>query len=112
MRENHVDLGGTTPPDEDCAQVGSRQYDYLDRARREARAYIALLRRTFGDEPDGARLGIKSHPHDFGAYLTVVCYFDSDHPAAADYAFRCEGRGPEEWDEQARRELHLNTERR
>jgi hypothetical protein len=108
----HVDLGGTTPPEESCAQVGSRQYDYHDRARREARAYIGLLRRMFGDEPDGVRLGIKSHPHDFGTYLTVVCFFDPDNAAAADYASRCEADGPREWDEQARRELNLDTERR
>lgn len=30
-----VDLGGTTPPDESCAQVGSREYDCHDRARKE-----------------------------------------------------------------------------
>ena len=110
--QEHVDLGGTTPPEESCAQVGSREYDYYDRARREARAYIGLLRRRFGDEPDGARLGVKSHPHDFGTYLTVVCYFDADSAAAADYASRCEAEGPQEWDEQARRELGLDTERR
>jgi len=110
--QEHVDLGGTTPPEESCAQVGSRDYDYLDRARREARAYIGLLRRIFGDEPDGARLGIKSHPHDFGTYLTVVCFFHPDTEAAANYASRCEAEGPQEWDEQARQELNLNPERR
>jgi hypothetical protein len=111
MRE-HVDLGGTTPPEESCAQVGSRDYDYFDRARNEARAYIGLLRRMFGDEPDGARLGVKSHPHDFGTYLTVVCYFDPENQPAADYAARCEAEGPKEWDEDARRELNLNPERK
>ena len=110
--QEYVDLGGTTPPEESCAQVGSRAYDYYDRARKEARAYIGLLRRMFGDEPDGARLGIKSHPHDFGTYLTVVCFFHPDNATAADYASRCEAEGPQEWDEQARRELNLNPERR
>ena len=107
-----VDLGGTTPSGESCAQVGSREYDYLDRARREARAYIGLLRRSFGNEPDGARLSVKSHPHDFGTYLTVVCFFDPAQAAAADYASRCEADGPLEWDEIARQELNLDTERR
>ena len=110
--QEHVDLGGTTPPEESCAQVGSREYDYYDRARREARAYIGLLRRTFGEEPDGARLSVKSHPHDFGTYLTVVCFFDPDNPTAADYASRCEADILREWDEEARRELGLNHERR
>jgi hypothetical protein len=107
-----IDLGSTTPPEESCAQVGSREYDYHERARREARAYIALLRRLLGEEPDGARLSVKSHPHDFGTYLTVVCFFDPSIPAAADYASRCEAEGPREWDEVARRELNLNIERR
>src|SRR5581483_6335620 len=94
-----VDLGGTTPPMEACAQVGSREYDYSDRARKEARAYINQLRRMFGAEPDGVRLSIKSHPHDFGTYLTVVCYFDSNDKTGSHYAARCES-GPDEWDEE------------
>jgi hypothetical protein len=100
-----VDLGSTTPPMESCAQVGSREYDYYDRARKEARAYIGQLRRMFGSEPDGARLSVKSHPHDFGSYLTVVCYFDPKDKAAADYAEKCDSDGPSEWDEEARTEL-------
>lgn len=99
---------GSAPPLENCAQVGTD--DYYDRARRECRAYIALLRRVLGDEPEGTRLSVKSNEHDFGTYLSVVCYFDSDQPAAADYALKCEGDGPEEWDELARQELNLNPE--
>ena len=110
--QEYVDLGATTPPEESCAQIGSREYDYLDRARREARAYIGQLRRMFGEEPDGARLSIKSHLHDFGNYLTVVCFFNSDNPAAVDYAFRCEAEGPQEWDEPAKHELNSTNERR
>ena len=108
-----IDFGGTTPPDEDCAQVGSREYDYANRAKREARAYIRLLRRTLGDEPDGASLSVKSHPHDFGTYFTVVCYFEPDDADAADYAARCESKGPSTWDVQAFIELspESNTER-
>lgn len=109
---DYVDLGGTTPPDESCAQVGSREYDYYDRARREARAYIGLLRRTIGDEPDGARLTIKSHPHDFGTYLTLGIAVDPDNRIACEYASRCECEGPRQWDDQARQELNLNIERR
>ena len=112
--QEHVDLGGTTPPEESCAQVGSREYDYYDRARREARAYIGLLRRLLGDEPDGARLGTKSHPHDFGTYLTVVCYFNPDVREAVDYAYRCDSDLPDEWDDIARDALsraHTRKER-
>lgn len=100
-----MDLGGTTPPEEDCAQVGSRDYDYPARARSEAAAHIAQLRRVFGPEPDGAALGVKSHPHDFGHYLTVVCYYDPEIAVAANYARRCEADGPHEWDPVAREQL-------
>ena len=94
---------GCAPTHENCAQVGSD--DYYERARRECRVYIGQLRRLFGDEPDGAHLSIKSNPHDFGTYLSVVCYYDDCHPASADYAFRCESESPQHWDNQARQEL-------
>jgi hypothetical protein len=100
--KDFIDVG-SSPHGEDCAQVGSD--DYHDRARRECRAYIAQLRRVFGDEPEGARLSVKSNPHDFGTYLSVICYYDDQIPAAADYAFRCESESPEHWDTQARQEL-------
>jgi hypothetical protein len=83
---------GSTPPGEECAQVG--RDDYWQRARPECLAYIKLLRRTFGPEPDAARLAVKSNEHDFGTYLSVVCYFDPNNEAAAEYAYRCESDGP------------------
>jgi hypothetical protein len=101
-----IDLG-PSPTEEECAQVG--QDDYRDRARRECRAYLHQLRRLFGDEPEGAQLSVKSNPHDFGSYLSVVCYYDPARPASLDYAFRCEGQSPREWDEQARQELAAVT---
>jgi hypothetical protein len=103
---------GATPPSEDCAQVGSD--GYMERARHECRAYIDLLRRSLGEEPDGAVLRIRSDQHDFGTYLTVVCYFEDGNEAAIDYALRCESKGPEEWDDAARKELGIseNAERK
>jgi hypothetical protein len=106
--QDHLDLG-STPAREACAQLGSDKYQ--SRARRECRAFINLLRRAMGDEPAGARLAVKSNPHDFGSYLSVVCYFNDSDPVAIDYAYRCESDGPQFWDEQARTDLHL-TERR
>ena len=104
MRDR-MDLG-SAPSTEDCAQVGTE--DYYPRARKECRAYIAQLRRMFGDEPAGARLTVTSNPHDFGTYLSVAVEFDPAVEAAADYAFRCESAGPQEWDEIARTELFPN----
>ena len=100
-----LDLG-SSPSHEDCAQVG--RDDYYELARRECRAYIGQLRRLLGDEPEGARLSVKSNPHDFGTYLSVVVFFDGDNPAALDYAYRCE-TGAESWDEQARLELNATV---
>ena len=98
---------GSSPPLESCAQVG--RPGYWEQATKECRAYIALLRRTMGTEPTGARLAIKSREHDFGTYLSVCCFFDSNVQEAIDYAYRCEASGPQEWDQQARQELNLNA---
>lgn len=100
-----IDLGVTTPTDEDCAQVGSRDYDYHARARIEARALIDQLRRALGPEPAGARFAIRSHEHDFGTYLTVVCRYDPSELASRDYAFGAEAALPETWDASARQFL-------
>lgn len=94
---------GAAPTMEACAQVGSD--DYWERARNECRAYIGLIRRKLGDEPKGAHLAVKSNPHDFGSYLSVVCYFDDRFRDSVDYAFRCESQSPEEWYDVACQEL-------
>ena len=100
--QDHIDVG-SSPSGESCAHVGTE--DYYPLARRECRAYIHQLRRMLGPEPDGAGLDIRSNPHDFGTYLSVVCYFDPENQAAVKYALRCESEGPDEWDDEARREL-------
>jgi len=85
------------PVEEDCAQVGTDEYP--TRARAECRRFIALLRKKFGPEPEGARLAVKSFPHDFGDYLEVICYFDDTLPASVAYAYRCEEHLPATWDD-------------
>lgn len=92
---------GSTPCDESCAQVGSDGYH--ERARLECKVFVDLIRRTLGTEPSGARLSVRSFPHDFGSYLEVICSYDE---SAADYAFRCESDAPSEWDDTAREQLH------
>jgi len=94
--QNYLSLA-PTPIEEDCAQVGTA--DYTTRARAECRRFITLLRRKFGSEPEGARLTIKSFPHDFGDYLEVVCYFDETLPASVEYAYHCEDNLPATWDD-------------
>jgi hypothetical protein len=104
MSRDYITIG-STPPNEDCAQVGAP--DYHERMRKETRAYIAQLRRELGEEPPGAHLCVKGFPHDFETYHEVCCSYDTEDEEAADYAFRCESDGPAEWDRIARQELGL-----
>lgn len=94
---------GSGPCDSPVAQVGSSTYS--TRAYAECRLWIDQLRRTFGPEPLGAHLSVKSFPHDFGRYYEVVCYYDPDSPEERTYAMRCEGEAPERWDNDAIRQL-------
>lgn len=94
---------GSSPPEEECAQVGSP--GYAERTRVECIAYRDQLRRTLGPEPDGAEFRIKSFPHDFGSYLEVVCWFDDSLPDSLEYALECESQGPLQWDDAAKRQL-------
>ena len=64
---------GEVPWNESCAQVGTDMY--LVNARKECQRFVDQIRRHYGDEPVGARLYIKSNPHDFGSYLSVECEF-------------------------------------
>ena len=92
---NFVTLG-TTPCDEPCACVD--EPDYHVTALSECLRFILLLRETFGVEPEGAWLSVKSFPHDFGTYHDVVCYFNTDISESMDYALRCEDEAPATWE--------------
>jgi hypothetical protein len=91
-----------SPVEESCASVGDS--DYEQRSRRECFAFKRQLERMF-PPPEGARLCVKSFPHDFGSYREVCVKYDEDDPAAFDYAFRLESGMPSHWDEIARNEL-------
>ena len=88
---------GPSPCEEDCAQVGDPDYD--ERSRQECHRYIARIRQVLGNEPDGARLTIKSFPHDFGSYREVVCVYDDADEEASTYAYRCEAEAPARWED-------------
>ncbi len=91
---------GSTPPEEDCAQVGAP--DYTERVTEEANRYIELIRQKFGKEPDGAKLAVQPNCHDFGTYHQVVCYFELDNLDAERYALACEWYGPTDWNDDER----------
>lgn len=99
---------GEAPWDESCAQVGTDMYPV--NARKECQRFIDQIRRHYGPEPEGARLYIKSNPHDFGSYLSVECTFTwdpsldeepEDGTPSQQYAFAIEGdwlRCLQNWD--------------
>jgi len=88
---------GSSPAEEDCAQVGDDDYD--QKSREECQRFIELIRKKFGDEPKGARLSIKSFLHDYGSYREVVCYYDDEFPKSVDYAFNVENNAPATWED-------------
>lgn len=95
----------STPVGEKCEQLGPN-YDPA-KARKECEVFREQLRREFGKEPEGAKLRVKSFAHEFGNYMEVVCYFDEHNEDAVNYAFKLEGETPENWDEEAKKELGL-----
>jgi hypothetical protein len=92
----YIELG-QAPAEEECAQVGEPNYSV--NARRECRSYIQAIRNYLGIEPDGAALAIKSFGHEFGQYMEVIVKYDPENEAAAEYAFKCEGKAPATWAE-------------
>ena len=96
---DEMSMGTTAPWNEECVQVG--EDGYLERAREEAQRFIELIRQKLGPEPPGARLRVKSCPHDFGTYLDVVVGYATEDEEAAEYAYLCESEGPRTWDDSA-----------
>ncbi len=97
---------GATPAEESCEQVGTPNYN-PEKASKECRVFANQLKRQFGEPPYGARIGIKSNPHDAGNYLEVVVYYNDNIEEAIDYAFKIEAESPANWDEEAKKELGL-----
>lgn len=104
MRET-IELG-STPCDEECAQVGSE--GYYERAKHECIVYRSMLYRWLKesyDEEEMPTLKIKSSSHDYGCYLEVCVSFDDTNETQTEIAYLLEGNGPTKWDEIAKQEL-------
>ena len=102
MRDRY-ELGTTVPHEEHCSQVGAPNFSIT--SRMEARALISQLLRIHGPEPQGAVLKIISCPHDFGTYYDVAVEYDDASEEAEAYMLKIDGGVPDNWDEQARKEL-------
>jgi hypothetical protein len=79
---------GSTPNEEECAQVGSA--DYYERAIKECLAYRKQITKHY-PEPENGYLKVKGFPHDFGTYYEVVAYYDPEDTQASRWAFDIEG---------------------
>lgn len=87
---------GSSPAEEDCAQVGSP--DYHNKAMAELKRYRDLIRAHCGKEPPGTKLVIKWFPHDFGTYGELVCEYQEGDEVGLSYALHVESNGPCRWD--------------
>lgn len=91
---------GSTPFGEDCAQVGSDNYQQQSSV--ELSIYRKQLIRMFPDSEH--LLFVKSFPHDFGPYKELCIRYSNDREA--EIAFNIEGNLPEYWDDEAKLSLH------
>lgn len=103
---DYVELCRTTPCDENCAQVGSK--DYLKRAKTEAKAYVNQLKRMLGPNPPGSFFQFVKCPHEFGTYLDLRFYFDDEDQLQVKYLMGVMS-GFNKWDKEARKELEENA---
>lgn len=95
MRD-YIDLG-PVPHDETPMQIGSKEYS-SSKALKECQRYVELLKKKFGEPPDGAGFKIECNDHDFGVYYSVVCYFDDKKQESIEYAFKCDNEAPSNWE--------------
>lgn len=78
---------GSTPHEEDCAQVGAP--DYAQKARAECTRFRDQILRHY-PEPDHGYLAVKGFSHDFGTYYEVIARFDDNDEDAVRWAFAIE----------------------
>lgn len=98
---------GSTPYDEDCAQVGSETY--YEMMKKETAAYIHQLYRIYNKRYPAAEQAIiiyrKSFPHDFGSYHEVCAVYNENNRTSCEQAAWLETHSPGNWDEEAIKEL-------
>jgi len=92
---------GESPYEEQCAQVGSP--DYQARARLELKHFKRMME-TLHPVPEDVKgwYKVKANPHDFGTYYSLAAVFDYDYEESEEWAAQAENKVPEYWDEEAR----------
>ena len=100
---------GPTPSDENCAQVGSPNYNDLNMI--EVAVFKNQCKRQFPNIPNGAYYIRTRNEHEFGTYHELGIKFEEDNEfeedggEASNYAYNVENNVPEHWDEIAKSEL-------
>ena len=108
MNIEYIEIG-STPYEEDCAQVGS--YNYRELAKKEMDVFIDQLNRSFPEaEEKGIRFKVKWFSHEFGSYGEVCMYWDMDDPIADEYVYVIDKSIPSNWDEEALKELEKQND--
>ena len=82
----------TSPTNENGVQIGD-----LSAMRAEAKRMIALLEQKFPNVP--GEFSIKREEHDFGSYLQIRYYFDSDDEDGWPSANLIENNWPTTWED-------------
>lgn len=103
--KSYIELG-STPSQENCAQVGNN--DYANLAQKEMNAYINQLNRLFPAIKKSKTLSfsIKWYEHDFGRYGEVVInYIEGSNEE--DSVYDVDRAIPSHWDDEAKKELGL-----
>ncbi|MCZ8517558.1 hypothetical protein O9H85_35525 [Paenibacillus filicis] len=75
----------------------------------EAFVLINQIRRTVGNEPEGAFLSCKSFLYEFLPCVEAVCYYDPNNKDASEYAYLVGKNIPLFWDKRAKEELDMLT---
>jgi len=92
---------GSSPTEEDCAQVGSA--DFSELSRLECQLYKEALQLAY-PPPTGAYFAIKSFPHDYGTCQEVCAVYSEDSEEAVTWAFMAEDGLPT-WSDDAKNRL-------
>lgn len=101
-----VDFGTTVPSEEECAQLGSLNYE--KKSALEGETLIQQLISRFGKPPEDSYYDLQSHEHDYGVYKTVVFIFDNRNPKELKYANKIEDRIPSSWTSVSKKNLKAN----
>ncbi len=104
---------GSSPYEEDCAQIGRQGYE--TRALAECNAYLHQMERIaraagFTLPNEKVELVIQPNAHDFGTYYEVNVRYDGDDEEVSRLVIFLDSNNPTSWDAEARTELNLPKE--